>query len=127
MCEITLMYCCQGFSILSCFRIHYSMQWQVVYAIMHRQEVFQPFRNHPRFNELIENIYTVCSILAFFVFFLFFLQQNLFLSCISGRALMALGCCFPVYDTLQKNYVFHYKSPILSACDLTYIVWICRY
>lgn len=34
--------------------------WQVVYAIMHRQEVFQPFRNHPRFNELLENIFTVC-------------------------------------------------------------------
>ncbi|TQD70021.1 hypothetical protein C1H46_044444 [Malus baccata] len=31
----------------------------VVYAIMHRQEVFQPFRNHPRFSELLENIYTV--------------------------------------------------------------------
>ncbi|KAF5958796.1 hypothetical protein HYC85_006021 [Camellia sinensis] len=26
---------------------------------MHRQEVFQPFRNHPRFNELLENIFTV--------------------------------------------------------------------
>lgn len=33
---------------------------QVVYAILHRQEVFQPFKNHPRFNELLENIYTVC-------------------------------------------------------------------
>ncbi|KAJ7979981.1 dymeclin [Quillaja saponaria] len=32
---------------------------EVVYAIMHRQEVFQPFKNHPRFNELLENIYTV--------------------------------------------------------------------
>ncbi|XP_038707311.1 dymeclin isoform X1 [Tripterygium wilfordii] len=32
---------------------------EVVYAIMHRQEIFQPFRNHPRFNELLENIYTV--------------------------------------------------------------------
>ncbi|CAB4292125.1 unnamed protein product [Prunus armeniaca] len=32
---------------------------EVIYAIMHRQEVFQPFRNHPRFNELLENIYTV--------------------------------------------------------------------
>ncbi|RZB88924.1 Dymeclin isoform B [Glycine soja] len=32
---------------------------EVVYAIMHRQEVFQPFKNHPRFNELIDNIYTV--------------------------------------------------------------------
>ncbi|XP_062169097.1 uncharacterized protein LOC133875099 isoform X2 [Alnus glutinosa] len=31
---------------------------EVVYAIMHRQEVFQPFKNHPRFNELLENIYT---------------------------------------------------------------------
>ncbi|EPS63352.1 hypothetical protein M569_11433, partial [Genlisea aurea] len=31
----------------------------VVYAIMHRQEVFLPFKNHPRFNELLENIYTV--------------------------------------------------------------------
>ncbi|XP_078430945.1 dyggve-melchior-clausen syndrome protein [Wolffia australiana] len=32
---------------------------EVVYAVMHRQEVFQPFRNHSRFNELLENIYTV--------------------------------------------------------------------
>ncbi|XP_061990157.1 uncharacterized protein LOC133708686 isoform X2 [Rosa rugosa] len=32
---------------------------EVIYAIMHRQEVFEPFRNHPRFNELLENIYTV--------------------------------------------------------------------
>ncbi|XP_050218594.1 uncharacterized protein LOC126669224 [Mercurialis annua] len=32
---------------------------EVVYAIMHRQEVFQPFKNHPRFSELIENIYMV--------------------------------------------------------------------
>lgn len=32
---------------------------EVVYAIMHRQEVFQPFKNHPRFTELLENIYTV--------------------------------------------------------------------
>jgi len=27
---------------------------------LHRQEVFEPFKNHPRFNELLENIYTVC-------------------------------------------------------------------
>ncbi|KAG8370268.1 hypothetical protein BUALT_Bualt14G0099200 [Buddleja alternifolia] len=32
---------------------------EVVYAIMHRQEVFLPFKTHPRFNELLENIYTV--------------------------------------------------------------------
>uniref|UniRef100_A0A7N0ZW86 Dymeclin n=1 Tax=Kalanchoe fedtschenkoi TaxID=63787 RepID=A0A7N0ZW86_KALFE len=32
---------------------------EVVYAIMHRQEVFLPFRKHPRFDELIDNIYTV--------------------------------------------------------------------
>ncbi|KAK9083691.1 hypothetical protein Scep_030162 [Stephania cephalantha] len=32
---------------------------EVIYAIMHRQEVFQPFKNHPRFNELLENIYSV--------------------------------------------------------------------
>ncbi|CAL1396566.1 unnamed protein product [Linum trigynum] len=32
---------------------------EVVYAIMHRQEVFQPFKSHPRFNELIENIFLV--------------------------------------------------------------------
>ncbi|CAL5392764.1 unnamed protein product [Camellia sinensis] len=32
---------------------------EVVYAIMHRQEIFQPFKNHPRFNELLENIFTV--------------------------------------------------------------------
>ncbi|KAK4782689.1 hypothetical protein SAY86_007063 [Trapa natans] len=32
---------------------------EVIYAILHRQEVFQPFKNHPRFNELLENIYTV--------------------------------------------------------------------
>ncbi|KAK7270560.1 hypothetical protein RIF29_23790 [Crotalaria pallida] len=32
---------------------------EVVYAVMHRQEVFHPFKNHPRFSELLENIYTV--------------------------------------------------------------------
>ncbi|XP_022748791.1 dymeclin-like, partial [Durio zibethinus] len=32
---------------------------EVVYAIMHRQEVFQPFKSHPRFTELLENIYNV--------------------------------------------------------------------
>ncbi|KAK6929907.1 hypothetical protein RJ641_004001 [Dillenia turbinata] len=32
---------------------------EVVYAILHRQEVFQPFKNHPLFNELLENIFTV--------------------------------------------------------------------
>lgn len=32
---------------------------EVVYAIMHKQEVFLPFKNHPRFNELLENIYSV--------------------------------------------------------------------
>lgn len=32
---------------------------EVVYAIMHRQEVFESFRNHPRFSELLENIFTV--------------------------------------------------------------------
>ncbi|KAK8943678.1 hypothetical protein KSP40_PGU001027 [Platanthera guangdongensis] len=31
----------------------------VVYAIMHRQEVFQPFKNHPRFHELLENMFIV--------------------------------------------------------------------
>jgi hypothetical protein len=32
---------------------------EVVYAIMHRQEVFKPFKNHPRFTELLQNIYSV--------------------------------------------------------------------
>ncbi|RID40173.1 hypothetical protein BRARA_J00236 [Brassica rapa] len=32
---------------------------EIVYAVMHRQEVFQPFKNHQRFHELVENIYTV--------------------------------------------------------------------
>ncbi|XP_051129691.1 uncharacterized protein LOC127250441 isoform X2 [Andrographis paniculata] len=32
---------------------------EVVYAIMHRQEVFLPFKNHPRFNELLDNIFLV--------------------------------------------------------------------
>nr|XP_016507050.1 PREDICTED: dymeclin-like [Nicotiana tabacum] len=32
---------------------------EVVYAIMHRQEVFQPFKSHPRFNELLDNIFMV--------------------------------------------------------------------
>ncbi|CAK9160662.1 unnamed protein product [Ilex paraguariensis] len=32
---------------------------EVVYAIMHRQDVFQPFKNHPRFVELLENIFNV--------------------------------------------------------------------
>ncbi|XP_051129403.1 uncharacterized protein LOC127250263 isoform X2 [Andrographis paniculata] len=32
---------------------------EVVYAILHRQEVFLPFKGHPRFCELLNNIYTV--------------------------------------------------------------------
>lgn len=32
---------------------------EVVYAIMHRQEVFHPFKSHPRFNELLDNIFMV--------------------------------------------------------------------
>merc|ERR1711915_497216 len=32
---------------------------EVVYAILHRQELFRPFKDHPRFYELVENIYTV--------------------------------------------------------------------
>ena len=56
----------------SCF-INYSLHFgQVVYAIMHRQEVFQPFKNHPRFNELLENIYNVSS--RFFVQAMFYLS-----------------------------------------------------
>lgn len=34
---------------------------EVVYAIMHRQEVLLPFKNHPHFCELLENIYTVLN------------------------------------------------------------------
>ncbi|KAH6768498.1 dyggve-melchior-clausen syndrome protein [Perilla frutescens var. frutescens] len=34
---------------------------EVVYAIMHRQEVLLPFKNHPRFSELLDNIYTVLN------------------------------------------------------------------
>ncbi|XP_057873570.2 uncharacterized protein LOC131079592 [Cryptomeria japonica] len=32
---------------------------EVVYATLHRQELFKPFRDHPRFYELVDNIYTV--------------------------------------------------------------------
>ncbi|KAJ7522567.1 hypothetical protein O6H91_18G017800 [Diphasiastrum complanatum] len=32
---------------------------EVIYALLHRQELFQPFRDHPRFYELLENVYTV--------------------------------------------------------------------
>lgn len=32
---------------------------EVVYALLHRQEIFTPFRHHPRFYELLENIFTV--------------------------------------------------------------------
>lgn len=32
---------------------------EVVYALLHRQELFVPFRHHPRFYELLENIFTV--------------------------------------------------------------------
>eukprot|EP00252_Welwitschia_mirabilis_P020819 TRINITY_DN5186_c0_g2_i1.p1 TRINITY_DN5186_c0_g2~~TRINITY_DN5186_c0_g2_i1.p1 ORF type:complete len:724 (+),score=122.40 TRINITY_DN5186_c0_g2_i1:15-2186(+) len=32
---------------------------EVVYALLHRQELFKPFKGHPRFFELVENIYTV--------------------------------------------------------------------
>ena len=31
----------------------------VVYVILHRQELFKPFRDHPRFYELVDNIYTI--------------------------------------------------------------------
>lgn len=59
---------------------------QVVYAIMHRQEVFQPFRSHPRFNELLENIYTVC---------MFFLSSNLGI------------CCFMISNKFNSLYLFN--------------------
>ncbi|EFJ31142.1 hypothetical protein SELMODRAFT_87955 [Selaginella moellendorffii] len=32
---------------------------EVVYALLHRQELFQPFKEHPRFYELLENIFNV--------------------------------------------------------------------
>eukprot|EP00897_Mesotaenium_endlicherianum_P006674 jgi/Mesen1/6034/ME000308S05228 len=32
---------------------------EVVYALLHRQEVFEAFRHHPRFYELLDNIFTV--------------------------------------------------------------------
>lgn len=32
---------------------------EVVYALLHQQELFKPFRDHPQFHELLENIYTV--------------------------------------------------------------------
>jgi hypothetical protein len=38
---------------------------EVVYAIMHRQEVFHPFKTHPRFYELLENIFTVRTMVSF--------------------------------------------------------------
>ncbi|CAK9171178.1 unnamed protein product [Ilex paraguariensis] len=42
---------------------------EVVYAIMHRQEVFQPFKDHPRFIELLENIFNgVCGTFSNFQF-----------------------------------------------------------
>ena len=34
---------------------------QVVYALLHRQEVFEPFKEHPRFRELLENIHAVLA------------------------------------------------------------------
>lgn len=53
MCILFLWLCQIPVLILDCY-------FQVVYAIMHKQEVFLPFKNHPRFNELLENIYSVC-------------------------------------------------------------------
>eukprot|EP00899_Mesostigma_viride_P025984 jgi/Mesvir1/6570/Mv25657-RA.1 len=32
---------------------------EMVYALLHRQELFIPFRHHPRFKELLDNLYTV--------------------------------------------------------------------
>eukprot|EP00271_Cylindrocystis_brebissonii_P005392 TRINITY_DN17402_c0_g1_i1.p1 TRINITY_DN17402_c0_g1~~TRINITY_DN17402_c0_g1_i1.p1 ORF type:complete len:727 (+),score=106.70 TRINITY_DN17402_c0_g1_i1:575-2755(+) len=32
---------------------------EVVYALLHRQEIFVPFRHHERFYELLENIFTI--------------------------------------------------------------------
>lgn len=46
------------FNLISISHI-FGCDMQVVYAIMHRQEVLLPFRNHPRFSELLENIFTV--------------------------------------------------------------------
>lgn len=46
---------------------------------MHRQEVFQPFKNHPRFNELIENIYTVFLLYLFFFGLLVCSVENVYL------------------------------------------------
>eukprot|EP00250_Pteridium_aquilinum_P013996 c21711_g1_i1 orf=215-2221(+) len=34
---------------------------EVVYALLHRQELFEPFKDHPYFKELVENIYTVLT------------------------------------------------------------------
>lgn len=32
---------------------------EVVYALLHRQELFEPFKDHPRFAELLDNIQAV--------------------------------------------------------------------
>ena len=32
---------------------------EVIYALLHRQELFAPFRSHPKFAELLDNIYVV--------------------------------------------------------------------
>lgn len=34
---------------------------EVVYALLHRQEVFAPFKDHPRFHELLDNIQVCIS------------------------------------------------------------------
>ena len=34
---------------------------EVVYALLHRQEPFEPFAQHPRFSELVENIQNVLA------------------------------------------------------------------
>lgn len=84
---------------------------QFIYAIMHRQEVFQPFKNHPRFNELLENIYTVC--------FTRFYRMSL------------KGLCFRIF----YNFV-HFFSPVPvniaiwqsdAGTYLLYFVILCRY
>lgn len=63
LCSV-LLYICNSTSPDSIILVAFHT-WQVVYAILHRQEVFHPFKSHPRFNELLDNLFTVCLGLSY--------------------------------------------------------------
>uniref|UniRef100_M4DFM1 Dymeclin n=1 Tax=Brassica campestris TaxID=3711 RepID=M4DFM1_BRACM len=83
---------------------------EIVYAVMHRQEVFQPFKNHQRFHELVENIYTMFTQLHFSYeqeghpkeFFIPYVWQLVFSRCGFSFSPDAINL-FPVPHQVEKQ------------------------